>query len=450
MAEGAGGQPGSPAPASTTPYTQAPPAWQHKLAGGRGALWLCFGLSLLMVVGLYRAGGYQPYSAAPGYHYGINSPLEAVFLPLPAEARVYAAQYFLMLRAALAGVALCWYLRRHIGGVSLLLPVLSTAYAAGVYTACVVNSAWVDAAVLLPLLLDTVDRLIATGRGRRFGWLVFACVLANCYTAWPLIIFCFLYMVWQCVAKPGPVDFACLRSACRGYLAGLVPGAVAALLCLAPVLWGYLQKGLLSILMVAHPMSFSIQDVMYCLFYGRYSLSASGQGLPYLYSGMGAVALGLLYFFSPNQGRHGTRQKFASTFLLAAVAASYMVELPGIRWQSGADVTEFPFRYGFMFSAVLLLFAADTLLQPPPATAAVAASLVFGGIWVLGYPQHIGTAFSAQRFGVGICLYLGAVACLWLRGHRPAWRRAATVLLAGLLLADVYASSCITLYGVLR
>lgn len=396
---------------------------------------------------LYRAAGFTPYSTAPaGYHYGINSPMEAVFLLLPMGVRAHAIQYFLLVRAAAAGTALCWFLRRHFASESRLLPFLCVAYGAGVYTACIINVAWLDAAILLPFMLDTTDGL-AEGRGRlRFGIFVFVCVLSNCYTAWPLCLTCFVYLIWRCVAYPGPMDWRRLRHGVSGYLRGLIPGAAAALVCLLPVLWGYLHGGAFHISPEAREVGFAFQDVLYCLFYGRYSFSSASAGLPYIYSGMAGFALALLYFFN----KDGTRQKFASSFFLVALAASYLIEMPGISWQNGEDLAVFPFRYGFVFSAILLLFAADTLIHGTPPIGSVLASLVFFGIWVLGYRQYVGAGASYGKLAMGIALYLASCVCLWLRDRCPRLRQGAAALLAVLILFDVYASSCITLYGVLR
>lgn len=47
---------------------------------------------------------------------------------------------------------------------------------AAVYTGCIINLVWVDAATLLPLMLDAADRSLRTGRVRRLFVLTFFCV----------------------------------------------------------------------------------------------------------------------------------------------------------------------------------------------------------------------------------------------------------------------------------
>ena len=51
---------------------------------GLQTLALAFALSLGAVLALYLAGGWRPYVNAPaGFHYGVNSPFEALTLLLP-------------------------------------------------------------------------------------------------------------------------------------------------------------------------------------------------------------------------------------------------------------------------------------------------------------------------------------------------------------------------------
>ena len=83
----------------------------------RRILWLGFACSLGVVLALYLAGGWRPYVNAPaGFHYGINSPCDAITLLLPPGRWVQTQQLLLILRAALAGWGICLYLTAHFSG----------------------------------------------------------------------------------------------------------------------------------------------------------------------------------------------------------------------------------------------------------------------------------------------------------------------------------------------
>jgi hypothetical protein len=408
---------------------------------------LCLCLSIAMLAVLYLAGGAKPYTSAPeGFHYGINSPLDAICLLLPQSAHVLTLQLLLMLRAAVAGALLCWFLQRHYNAACRLLPFLCTGYAAGVYTGCIINVVWGDAAMLLPLLLDAVDRLIATGRSRRFGALIFLCIVMNCYTAWPLCLFCFLYLLAQWLALPEKPQKKHCMALIRSFLKGLLPGAGLALACVSPVVLRYLAGDAFRFSGPPKTVSFGVPDVLYCLFFGRYTLASASAGLPYVYSGMGVFALAFLVFF----GSKPSRGKFAGAALLGLTSLSYLVELPGLTWSNGTDVTVFPFRYGFIFSVLVLYTAAEVLVRGGPEFTSILASWVPGAILLIGYRFNAGGAYTRGRMLAVLLFYLGSCVCLWIRDHRPAWRRAASAALALMMLADVYASSSITLYGVLQ
>ena len=95
---------------------------------------------------------------------------------------------------------------------------------------------------------------------------------------------------------------------------------------------------------------------------------------------------------------------------------------------------------------MLVIFAADTLVHAPPPTPALGAALFLAAIYLLGYQGTVGSAARTWRLAAAAALYLGCCVLLRLRA-KPGWQRRAAVLLALLLLADVVASSCITLYG---
>lgn len=137
-------------------------------------------------------------------------------------------------------------------------------------------------------------------------------------------------------------------------------------------------------------------ELIYCLFFGRYSSACADAGMPYLYIGSIVLMLALLYFM----GNDSTRAKFAGAFLLAGVGASYLVNLPGLTWQNGDDLAVFPFRYGFLLSAMLLILAADTVIHDPPPISSLAAAMFVLAIYLLGYHGTVGAAARTWRLAI--------------------------------------------------
>ena len=409
----------------------------------RRTLWLALACSLGLVLALYLAGGWRPYVSAPaGFHYGINSPFDMLAFLLPPGWWVQAQQALLILRTALAGWCICLYLVRHFGSSCRLFAPLSAGYAAAVYTGCIINLVWVDAALLLPLLLAAADRALREQGGQAMAALCFVCVVSNCYTAWPVCLFCLLYGLWQLLALPGALDWRRVCRAMRRLAAAMLPGVALALLLVLPVVITQYHSDAFQFLPGSADFGFGPMALAYCLFFGRYSSACAAAGMPYLYIGSAALMLALCYFL----GSAPTRAKFVSALLTAGVAASYLLELPGVSWQNGDDLAVFPFRYGFLLSAMLILFAADTLVHAAPPVPALGAGLFLAAIYLLGYRGTVGSAARLWRLAAGAVLYLAC--CVLLRQRaRHGWQRQAGKVLAVLMLADVVVSSCISLYG---
>ena len=128
------------------------------------------------------------------FAYYMNSPFNLLYLLFPVRAIPWAAQLMFALRTALTGVTACFYLGRHFGSASRLLPAVSAGYSLCAF--CVVysqNILWMDVVLLAPLLLWAVDALLAAGRHWPLTGLVLAAALCNFYTAWELCLFCLLY-----------------------------------------------------------------------------------------------------------------------------------------------------------------------------------------------------------------------------------------------------------------
>ena len=125
-----------------------------------------------------------------------------------------------------------------------------------------------------------------------------------------------------------------------------------------------------------------------------------------------------------------TRAKFAAAALAAGGwRPATCWNCPASSWQNGDDLAVFPFRYGFLLSAMLVIFAADTLVHAPPPTPALGAALFLAAIYLLGYQGTVGSAARTWRLAAAAALYLGCCVLLRLRA-KPGWQRRAAVLLA--------------------
>ena len=137
------------------------------------------------------------------FAYYMNSPFNLLYLLFPVRAIPWVVQGVFALRTACTGAACCFYLQRHFGSASRLLPVLSLGYSLCAF--CVVynqNIIWMDVVLLAPLVLWAVDELTARGRHWPLTLLVCACTLLNFYTAWEVCLFSVLYFLYLWFSQP--------------------------------------------------------------------------------------------------------------------------------------------------------------------------------------------------------------------------------------------------------
>ena len=202
------------------------------------------------------------------FAYYMSSPFNLLYLLFPVRAIPCVAQLMFALRTALTGVTACFYLGRHFGSASRLLPAVSAGYSLCAF--CVVysqNILWMDVVLLAPLLLWAVDALLAAGRHWPLTGLVLAAALCNFYTAWEVCLFCLLYFFWQ---------WACRRPAASlprrfGLFAasGALGAGLAAVLLLPALLEVEQSKGDLFAMTFSLQPLFALWQLPYRLFFGN-------------------------------------------------------------------------------------------------------------------------------------------------------------------------------------
>ena len=374
------------------------------------------------------------------FAYYMNSPFNLLYLLAPVRAIPWVVQAVFALRTACTGAACCFFLQRHLGSGSRLLPFLSLGYSLCAF--CVVynqNIIWMDVVLLAPLVLWAVEALVETGRHWPLTWLVFACTLFNFYTAWAVCLFSVLYFLYLWFRRARPGGFA--RRLGLFAASGALGSGLALALLLPALLEVEQSKGSLFALDFSLTPNYPLYQLPYRLFFGNFFWNDVTGALPNLYCGTVCVALAVLYF----AGRFPRREKLAAAALLAVLALCTWVKGLDLIWHGFKEPVWFPCRYGFLISLFLVLLAARALTAPPPGRRSLLAAAAVGALWCAGYPLAAGaTLFSAFKLAAAVLLYGGTLAAVALRA-RPRLRRAAAAGLALLLAADLGANTVLAL-----
>ena len=349
------------------------------------------------------------------FAYYMNSPFNLLFLLLPTRMVPQAAGLIFLLRTGVTAAAFCWYLQRHFAKADPLFAVLGQCYAFCAF--CIVynqNIIWMDVVWLLPLVLAALDDLMRQGRHWGFTVLVFLCILLNFYIAWPVCLFSILYFLCLWPSR-GQGRFG------RRFAAFAASGVLAAGLSfffLLPVLLEVQESkgGLFDFTFSLTP-QFNLLQLPYRLFFGNFFWSDVTNGLPNIYCGVVLVPLVLLYFC----GNAPRREKLGFAALLAALAGSFWVKGVDQIWHGMKQPVWFPYRYSFLFSAVVILLAARVLTAGPQRRRAwgLAAGLTL--VWLAGYPLAAGAElFSKTKLiaAAGLCTL--SLILAWLLIEKPA------------------------------
>ena len=349
------------------------------------------------------------------FAYYMNSPFNLLFLLLPTRMVPQAAGLIFLLRTGVTAAAFCWYLQRHFAKADPLFAVLGQCYAFCAF--CIVynqNIIWMDVVWLLPLVLAALDDLMRQGHHWGFTVLVFLCILLNFYIAWPVCLFSILYFLCLWPSR-GQGRFG------RRFAAFAASGVLAAGLSfffLLPVLLEVQESkgGLFDFTFSLTP-QFNLLQLPYRLFFGNFFWNDVTNGLPNIYCGVVLVPLVLLYFC----GNAPRREKLGFAALLAALAGSFWVKGVDQIWHGMKQPVWFPYRYSFLFSAVVILLAARVLTAGPQRRRAWGQAAGLTLVWLAGYPLAAGAElFSKTKLiaAVGLCTL--SLILAWLLIEKPA------------------------------
>ena len=378
------------------------------------------------------------------FAYYMNSPFNLLFLLFPVRMVPQAAGLIFLLRTGVTAAAFCWYLQRHFGRAEPLFAVLGQCYAFCAF--CIVynqNIIWMDVVWLLPLVLAALDDLMQRGRHWAFTGLVLLCILLNFYVAWPVCLFSALYFL--CLWRSQGQGALGRRFACFAGSGVLAAGL--SLFFLVPVLLEVQEsKGALFDFTFSLEPQFNLLQLPYRLFFGNFFWSDVTNGLPNIYCGVVLVPLVLLYFCG-NAPRH---EKLGFGALLAALAGSFWIKGVDLIWHGMKQPVWFPYRYSFLFSAVVIVIAARVLTRLPQRRRAWGLAAGLTAVWLAGYPLAAGSElFSKSKLiaAAGLCAASLGLARLLI--EKPALHLPKRRLLYGaaavLAAADLGANALLTL-----
>ena len=318
--------------------------WYRSLLQGDGSLFYSFSKSL---------GG----NMFAGWSCLLCSPL-CLFIVFFGDNPVDFITFMIVVKFGLAGLTSLFYLRARFHLHPALSLCLSTGYSMMLFmTSQVTNIMWLDAVIMLPIVMYGIYCLVSRGKVILFAVSLLLCILINFYNGYMVCLFSVLFYLFESyLAAP---DAKCVR------LRFLVfPGRfsiaytlaiTASFALLLPTALGLLAgKGAVPSGFFTLTTRFDIFDLPRSVFLGVYEAGY----LPQLYCG--TLALIAIIWFFINE-RIATREKLAATVFIGIMILSVWLVMGDRIWLGFRDGNACYCRFTFLVSGLFIFIAARSL-----------------------------------------------------------------------------------------
>lgn len=332
--------------------------------------------------------------------YYLFSPLNLILLFFPGKWLTSGIMVLTLVRYGLAGLTFAWLLLRTRLQNGFRIWAFSTAYALnGWMIANQLNMIWLDAMIILPLIIWGLLKLIHDGRlGTYIAWLA-VMMIDNYYMAWMICLFTILVVLWQ---LPTLADWRTRLRATGRYLASSVASAGIAAITLLPTFYALTtSKGTYTETAISSKLEYQPLKMLGKLVPGSFDFNQMPSGQPNIYIGMLLMIGAGLYFFN---SRVKWSQRLVAGLVTIFFILSFYYEPLDLLWHAGQFPVWYPYRFSFIFAFWCILLAARVLqpsyqLQWPGALAILIISgLVF---WLTGQLKLSYLSTSQRLIGLG-------------------------------------------------
>lgn len=293
------------------------------------------------------------------YAYYLASPLNWLLLLCPKGLILEFMTYMIVVKIGLAGVAMCWYLRRRFPEQTLGCSFIAILYAlSGYISAYSWNLMWLDCIILFPLIMLGLERLVRGESAMLYVIALGLSILSNYYISIMTCIFMVIYFICLNVLEGmGDARVVGLR-VLRFGLYSLIAGGLAAV-TLLPEIYA-LQMTASSDFNFPQTATqyFTIID----MFARQMPFVETEQGLdhwPNIYAGA-LVFLLPLYFMNR---KIELREKIVNGLLLVFFYLSFSVNILNFIWHGFHYPNSLPCRQSFIYIFLILVLCYEAWLD---------------------------------------------------------------------------------------
>jgi uncharacterized membrane protein YfhO len=324
-------------------------------------------------------------SVLPLSAYYLLSPFNFLVLFFSYEQLPLAILLIITLKISLMGTSMFYYLKKTYHTDSWFTLLFSTSYSfCGFVSIYALNFMWLDALILMPLLVLSIQQLWDQKRYGFYATVLFLTIVTNYYMGYMLCIFAVFYSMYWYYRTADRASFGQFLKKGRLFFVTSFFTGISTSFILFPALTGMLATNKTNF----NPEVFLLKPK-----FGFSVLSQFGLGsvnfdfrldhFPTLYSGLLMGLLFIAYLLLPTISFKEKRNAF---LLLSFVFLSFWLELFNTVWHMFQSPAGFPYRNTFIFSFLLIKFAYEAFLQLKEGIGfSVKAPLIFSGLLLLGF-----------------------------------------------------------------
>ncbi|MDR1700161.1 MAG: YfhO family protein, partial [Lachnoclostridium sp.] len=290
------------------------------------------------------------------YYYA--SPINMLLVLFDTELLPYGIWMIQLLRIGLSGLTMNLFLNRE--GVQAKSVIFSFCYALMAYSMVYSpHIMWMDAVVLLPLIVLGIERI--NNKKSSVLYVISLClaIIVNYYLGFMLCIFSLLYFCYHLFCA-GQHAFSFKKEELYSVLKFVISSVIAAgmsafvLLPALSSLQGGDAKFSAANLLASFHTNFSYLGFTSKLFPGSFSAAQMGFGMPNVYCGMLMILFGVVFFCCK---KISLRRKIGFGILIAVIFFSFKIEAINLLWHAFNEPDQFPYRYSFIFSFLVITAA---------------------------------------------------------------------------------------------
>lgn len=294
------------------------------------------------------------------YAYYLASPMNWLLLLCPKGLILEFMTYMIVVKIGLAGVAMCWYLRRRFPKQTLGCSFIAILYAlSGYISAYSWNLMWLDCIILFPLIMLGLERLVRGESAMLYVIALGLSILSNYYISIMTCIFMVIYFI------------------CLNVLEGIGNARVVGLRVLRFGLYSLIAGGLATVTLLPEicalqmtassdfnfPQTATQYFTIIDMFARQMPFVETEQGLdhwPNIYAGALVFLLLPLYFMNR---KIELREKIVNGLLLVFFYLSFSVNILNFIWHGFHYPNSLPCRQSFIYIFLILVLCYEAWLH---------------------------------------------------------------------------------------